>query len=90
MGVIQFQRPEKAEPHLSGKARCSVCQHEEIAVAPVGVDWMECGKCGLMKSRYVHDLVPDDNVTVCGCGCDVFRIVTNGAFCIHCGTEHRF
>ncbi len=90
MGVIAFQRPEKFEPHLTGKARCAVCQHEHVAVAPIGVEWMECPSCGLNKTRFVHDALPDESIWQCGCGCDVFRIVPSGTFCIHCGTRQRF
>lgn len=86
MAVLEFKRPEKIEEHLTGLARCAVCKHEHIAVAPSGVDWMECPNCGLQKSRYVYDTVPDEDVYVCECGCDVFRITaSNDTFCIHCG-----
>jgi hypothetical protein len=34
--------------------------------------------------------LPDESIWQRGCGCDVFRIVPSGTFCIHCGTRQRF
>ena len=81
MSVVQFRQTEKSDPHLSGKARCAVCKHEHVAVAPVGVDWMECPECGLDKARFIRE---------CKCGCDVFRITRTASFCINCGNGQSF
>lgn len=54
MTVINLAQAEAdREPHLSGKARCLACKHEWVAVAPVGVVWMECPACTLERGRYV-------------------------------------
>ncbi len=90
MQVIQFIQPKKYDPHLTGNARCSTCKHEWIAVAPIGEDWLECPGCNEVKGRFVHDAVPNDDVWVCKCGCDVFRVTRNAAFCIHCGNRQSF
>ena len=77
---------------LDGKARCSVCQHEWIAVVPKGTDWIECPKCRLMKARFLHPAMPKvgNDVWACACGCDVFRITRTSAYCINCATEQAF
>ena len=90
MSVVQFRQTEKSDPHLSGKARCAVCKHEHVAVAPVGVDWMECPECGLDKARFIHDAVPNEDIRECKCGCDVFRITRTASFCINCGNGQSF
>ncbi|MGE5524333.1 MAG: hypothetical protein ACM3SS_11505 [Rhodospirillaceae bacterium] len=92
MTVLAFRRPEPADPHLSGAARCTSCRHDWTAVAPVGVDWMECPACHLMKGRFLHPAVPHDGEDVweCACGCDVFRVTRAAAFCIGCGSRQEF
>ena len=87
--IIQFGKKETV---LEGKAKCTSCQHEWQAQAPVGVDWLECPKCHLMKGRFVHPAVPKDGdeIWVCACRCDVFRITRTEAFCIQCGTRQKF
>lgn len=98
--VLTFSRPERQESpseyaeHLNGKARCMACRHEWQAVAPVGVNWMECPACGTMKGRYMHPAVPyrDEKVWECACGCIDFIILASPprAFCVGCATEQRF
>jgi len=90
MSVVEFKRPEKADPHLSGNARCSACKHAWVAVVPVGVDWFECPGCSEMKGRMIHDAVPNEDVWQCKCGCDVFRITRTASFCIQCGNRQQF
>jgi hypothetical protein len=38
----------------SGIAACDVCGHEWAAVAPVGVEALECPNCGAMAGAYVE------------------------------------
>lgn len=91
--VVAFERPV-SDQHLTGVGRCVSCRHEWRAVAPVGVDWMQCPSCGLMRGRFMHPVCPKDGekVWTCACGCDVFMILANpvAAMCIGCGTEQRF
>ena len=89
MGAVVDLASRKSDPHLAKKARCCVCRHEWVAVAPLGTDWLECPDCHLMKGRYLHPKVPCDGFEMlsCACGCDVFRVTEKWAFCIHCGTE---
>ena len=88
--VLSF--PAKHDPHLSGKARCCACRHDWVAVAPVGVDWMECPSCHLMKGRFFYEALPPFGCEKweCGCGCDVFHVTRTAAWCINCGTEQTF
>lgn len=92
MGTVTTLRAPPTQERLSGKARCCACRHDWIAAAPVGVDWLECPECGLMKGRfYYHALPPaDGDMWVCACGCDVFHVTRAAAFCINCGTEQLF
>lgn len=89
--VVELASRRK-EPHLSGKARCAACRYEWVQVAPVGVDWMECPQCHLMKGRYLHPAIPEANEEIwqCACGCDVFMVTRKVIFCINCGTEQAF
>lgn len=41
-------------PHEVGVARCDVCTHEVVAVAPVGTDDMECPNCGALAVNYLE------------------------------------
>lgn len=75
----------EAKPHATGEARCTSCRHEWVAVAPVGVDWLECPACSLMKGRYVHPIVRGGVIFECYCGTDVFHIAPAGPYCTGCG-----
>jgi len=93
MSVLEFKAPEKFEPTLTGRVRCAVCKSEHTAIVPIdgsGVDWLECPSCGLHKARFIYEILPDEDILMCKCGCDVFRIVPSGAFCIHCGKRTKF
>lgn len=85
-------QPEEDVEHLRGQAHCAACRHEWEAAAPIGVDWLECPSCHLMKGRFMHPVTgfPDDAIWVCLCGCDVFRIALKEFFCVNCGTPQRF
>lgn len=67
--VIEFKRPkeESSDPHLSGEAICTSCRHEWVAVAPVGVDDMECPACGTMRGRYKYSIGPPEGASVWVC-----------------------
>ena len=91
MSVVEFKRPEKSEPHMSGEAVCAACKNEWVAVAPVGVPLFECPACGTMRGRMKYSVVPASGVVwKCDCECDVFRITTKSALCINCGIQRDF
>jgi hypothetical protein len=39
---------DEARPHVSGPVLCFRCEHEWVAVRPVGTFPMECPSCGAM------------------------------------------
>lgn len=78
---------QEREPHLSGLARCVACRHEWVAVAPVGAHELECPECTATKCYFMNSTMRGEQVWVCNCGCDVFRISpTVGPYCVHCAT----
>ena len=91
--LVEFKTKEREVPCLSGPARCCACRHDWVAVSsPVGTDWLECPSCHLMKGRYLHPAWPkdDEDVWICACGCDAFRIMRTEIFCINCGLRQSF
>lgn len=92
MGVIQFQRPEPLNPHMSGEAVCAACGKNWVAVVPVGVPLFECPECHTEKGRFKYSCVPaeDSHVWACACGCDLFRVTDKEALCINCGMRQEF
>lgn len=73
-------------PHSEGKARCLDCGHAWEAVAPVGVTWMECPMCGLMRGRFVWSHLREGALHWrCDCGCDLFYVTPDGSYCPNCG-----
>ncbi len=80
---------EKRQPHISGKARCLDCRHEWVAVAPVGVTWMECPSCSLLRARYVYPIREAKQHWICQCGNDLFHILVDGCYCPNCGVVQK-
>jgi hypothetical protein len=84
--VSLAQYKEENTPHLSGPARCLACNHEWVAVAPVGTDFMECPACRTMKGVFYSPVLYGSDVWVCHCGSDLFRIhPEKGIYCPVCG-----
>ncbi len=74
------------KPYASGQARCLACQHEWVAVVPLGVYWFECPKCSLMRGRYLYAFnFADQRHWTCGCGNDLFHMLKDGCYCPNCG-----
>lgn len=89
-------RPEKRDPHVSGKARCLACKHEWVAVAPVGTIDFECPSCGLMRGAWMYPVQPhrDEKVWQCACGATTFWFLiladgSNWLTCVGCGKDHQ-
>lgn len=76
---------EGRTPHLSGSARCLACQHEWVAVAPVGSIWLECPACSLIRGRYFEPAEKPARHWTCNCGCDLFHVTPNEIYCPNCG-----
>lgn len=85
--VLQFEKKEK---WASGKAICMSCKHEEITVAPVGIIDMECSSCGSMKSRWKYEFRPDEDISTCNCGNQMFYMTRSGHFCPNCGQYQKY
>lgn len=78
-------------PHASGPARCLHCGHEWVAVAPVGVDFLECPACGLEKGVYFSLMtVSGEDHWACRCGGKVFGITPKSIYCVKCGLDQQF
>jgi hypothetical protein len=90
--VTQFRSREQETPHLSGQARCVACDHEWVAVAPVGSTWLQCPECGTNKGllRFHCEPAEGGEMWTCGCGCDVFYITREDIRCFHCGGVQAF
>jgi hypothetical protein len=39
-------------PHKTGDARCILCAHQWVAVAPLGVEELQCSVCGQLGGRF--------------------------------------
>jgi len=86
--VIQL---DSKRPHLSGTTICLACGHTGGgSVAPVGVCWMECEKCGSMKCIFANPVVCADPVWHCNCSCIFFTMGVSGSQCANCGTVLTF
>lgn len=86
--VIPFA---KTEPHGTGEAYCSGCDHVWAAVVPVGTTEFECPSCKAMKGRWRFPFVPPESYAyACNCGNQLFNITHNGTFCPECGIYMRF
>jgi exosome complex RNA-binding protein Csl4 len=87
--VIQlsgYKVKEETESTVTGKAVCVNCRYEWTAVAPTGVDWLECPECHLMKGRFFYDCVREDKEHwYCHCGNDLFYMTPDGMYCPNCG-----
>lgn len=83
-------------PHLSGKAWCTACGHDWVAVAPVGTVWLDCPSCHTERGLYVAPMTDVDaasHIFQCAkCQGDVFVIHlvegTTVVNCIRCGERN--
>lgn len=82
---------EERTPHLSGNAFCMFCNHEWIAVAPVGTTWLECPGCHGHKGQFKFEFEPPEReVWACCCGNQLFNVTRKGIFCPMCGHYNTF
>jgi len=73
------------KPHSSGPAHCMVCKYEWVAIAPVGVVWLECSNCGSMKGLFKYSCQREGSEWVCNCGNTLFCVTPDGTYCPNCG-----
>lgn len=90
MSVIAF--PSKTEPHQVGSAFCIACDHEWEAVAPVGIEVLECPSCRCVKGRFKFECAPAVGLQVrqCNCGNQLFYLTPQGHMCPRCGTYQSY
>jgi hypothetical protein len=73
-------------PHLSGSAECCGCRHQWQAVAPIGVEKLECPACHLDKGFWAKPVLRAGDAWTCNCGSQLFRIAPHcGPYCVNCG-----
>jgi len=84
---LDLRRPEKTDPHLAGKAKCTACSHNWAAVAPVGTDRLECPNCQTLRGVWLSFCTGREGVALytCRCGCDVFVLTPDELVCTACG-----
>lgn len=93
MTTIDFAKA-KAErtPHITGKAKCTACKHEWVAVAPVGTLQMECPSCELQRGQWIYPFSPaeGEQIFVCNiCTSTNFAVLPDRVLCVGCGTSHQ-
>ncbi len=83
---------KKKEPHGSGEAFCLHCNHEWVAVAPVGDIQLECPNCSTWKGLYRFPFAPNvgDVERFCNCGNKYFCLTPEGHLCPNCGTYQSY
>ncbi len=71
---------------VSGPARCLVCQHEWIAVAPAGTSSLECPCCHTERATFTQFISPiNQRLWICDCSGWLFAITGTGFVCVSCG-----
>lgn len=86
--VIELLKTKKEEDleHITGEAECIACKHRWVAVAPTGIDILECPACSLMKGYFKYPIDrKEELIWECSCGNTLFRIVPDGTYCPNCG-----
>lgn len=75
-------------PHIGGDAKCLTCNHEWVAVAPIGTVDLECPKCSTFKGVFMYMTAPEV-VWECNCGNQLFFIDEHGPMCSKCGLRQE-
>jgi len=82
--LMHFPTAIERGPHLAGEAFCTQCEHEFVAVAPVGTIHLTCPECGTDKALLRYPCEPTV-AWACGCGCHIFMLSPGGVICYNCG-----
>jgi hypothetical protein len=91
--VIDLAAEREARmPHCQGEARCLACGHTWRAVAPTGVNEMECPECALLRGVWVHPLSLEDGAVIwrCNCGGELFFLGEDAPTCATCGAVQNW
>lgn len=74
--------------HIAGPARCVDCGYDHVQVAPAGKSpWMECPKCGTMRSTWKYPVVSTEDHYQCDCGNSLFHVTPKEVVCPRCGAS---
>ena len=76
-------------PHTSGQVKCMNCQHEWVAVAPVGTTVFDCPKCSACKGVFMGFALPEEFFMCRRCTGYLFALTRTGEICVSCGEERR-
>jgi hypothetical protein len=93
MSVLAFKKPEKADPHATGEAKCLDCGKRWAAVAPIGTRQLDCPDCGTNRGLWLYPFGADvgDLAFECICGNEVLTAFKRGGVfwlqCMACGTD---
>ena len=89
--VVDLSRVrEERAPTLTGSARCLAFGHDWVAAAPIGLEWLECPTCRLVRGRFVYPVQRGGEEWACNCGCTLFKVNRVGIYCPNCGADQRF
>lgn len=80
---------EEKRPRLFGEVLCLACKHEWEAVSPIGTEWLECPRCGLLRGRYIYPCERPGLVWSCNCENNLFYMIPDGIYCPNCGEWQR-
>ena len=71
----------------TGPAKCLHCKYEWQAVAPAGVQDLQCPACLTMRGVFIYFCAKqDEEVKMCHiCNNTFFQITLTGTLCINCG-----
>jgi predicted RNA-binding Zn-ribbon protein involved in translation (DUF1610 family) len=84
--VLSFAAAKtEAEPYCSGWAKCAICHHRYVAVAPVGTWVFECPNCHYQRSFFEAQCERDETHWECNCGNKLFCLTPKGMYCPNCG-----
>jgi hypothetical protein len=89
--IIDFGKAkEERKPYASGHCYCMACNHEWLAVWPIGTIEMECPECKSMRGRSKYDYGLPDGTHVWSCqlcGNQLFNLLPDRVHCPGCGCQ---
>lgn len=84
--INKARKSAGAEPHITGRCRCKVCQYEWVVTAPAGVVTFICQICA-SDAHLTGEVMTEGPQGTCACGYQLFRIDQDGPYCCRCGAH---
>lgn len=79
-------KPVEREVHVTGDAKCTVCGHKWVVVAPAGISIFECPACSLHQGVFMNPCIKDgEPFWTCDCSNEFFVIHKSEIICSRCG-----